>query len=552
MLHHKSSRRHFLQGLGGITLAVPLLPSLMSRAEAQSVTAPKFFVSTWVGHGGVSAENTYPLDPHVTFTDTTIAPTDGVDPAHVIKSARLLDLKRTHAQTAAARAQVLEDLDNGMSRVSPLIGSFVSDALLAKMNLLRGIDFLDFGGHTRGYLGNFANNDGEGDPASATPTVDYAISQSPSFYAAGERALLKAPVVTVGGPQLSTFPSGSGVGRNPFSTHRVGELFDLLFAGVRTEPGQVDPRASLVDRVFADYSRTARGAFGPGRRISREDRGRLEEHMAGMQAIGDRMKALVTAGCTVPPTMPRDVRDEYARNGEADWEWTGNLRTPSERISDQRAVCELTNMLLVSAFSCGTTRMAVLNIPSLLEQWDPETFRTPTHTPTQRTDSHELVFHNHMLEDRQRHILLSQRFFFQHIYVDLLEKMSRAQVLPGVSILDRAVAYWGSESGPSTHNAKSIPTILVGDAGGFFNTGNYVDYTHRTRNIRGQYGNMWQHGVPQNQLLANIAQSMGLARNEYEIGGQPGYGAIRLDTTNNKVPYSPAMVAGMSAKLPII
>jgi hypothetical protein len=159
----------------------------------------------------------------------------------------------------------------------------------------------------------------------------------------------------------------------------------------------------------------------------------------------------------------------------------------------------------------------------------------------------------------------SQRFFFQYGFADLVAKLDAAQVVPGVSMLDQSVVYWSSESGPSTHNAKCLPTILAGGGGGYFSTGNYVDYTNRARVIRARYGDMWYAGLPQNRLLANIAQAMGLTPGEYELddaaygtkfptrGGKvPGYGDPFVEGGDDKVPYLPEVVADMSTKLPVI
>jgi hypothetical protein len=176
-----------------------------------------------------------------------------------------------------------------------------------------------------------------------------------------------------------------------------------------------------------------------------------------------------------------------------------------------------------------------------------------------------MTFHNHFLEDRQRHMMRSQRFFFQYGFADLMARMEATQVVPGVTMLDQALLYWSSESGPSTHNAKCLPTILAGGAGGFFSTGHYVDYTNRARAIRARYGDMWHAGLPQNRLLANIAQAMGLSPAEYELddaayttkfaarGGKvPGYGDPFVEGGDDKVPYLPELVNDMSAKLPVV
>lgn len=562
MHYDRASRRHFLQGLGA-SLALPLLPSLMSRAEAQVAqgSLPKFFVAFWHGHGGVSDENTYPIPSTVSLTSQSLYP------AHALRTARLMDVKRTHAQTASARTVVLPDWDSGAPRVSPLIGAFVPDTLLAKMNVLRGIDFLHWGGHTRGFLGDFVNRDGGADNGLANvriPSIDYVLGQSAKVYSAAERPLVKAPSVSIRADRVSTYRSGTGTAANPYSASNLGALFDLLFANVRTTPGQTDPRASLVDRVHADYVRTSRGAFGPGRRISREDRVRLEEYVAGVQTIGDRLRATVSAGCSVP-TVSQAQRSISNREGEADWEWSNAPVGTSARQAETKDALELSNLILVSAMQCGSTRVAVRLLSSLLDQWNPTVFNTASQFEAQRTDAHGMCFHNHFLEDRQRLIMQTQRFNFEHAFVDLCRKLDATQVVPGVSMLDQAVVYWSAESGTSTHNAKCLPSILAGGGGGFFRTGNYVDFTNEARAIRGRWGDMWRAGVPQNRLLANFCQAMGLTPAEYELsdaayatkfasrgGLVPGYGDPFIEPGDNLVPYLPEQLSDMSAKLPII
>lgn len=568
MHYDRSSRRHFLRGLTGATLALPFLPSLMSRAEAQATQSalPRFFMAFWHGHGGVSAENTYPIDT-VSLTTQNLYPAATGVPAHDLRFGRLVDLKRTHAQTAASRMQVLPDFDNGAARLSPLIGSFVPDSLLAKMNVLRGIDMLTWGGHTRGFLGDFVNRDGDADNGLANvriPTIDAVLGQSSKFYSPQERPLVKAPSLAVGADRLSTYRSGAGVARNPYSANRLGELFDLLFNQVQTTPGQVDARASLVDRVHQDYVRTTRGASGPGRRIGRDDKLRLEEYVDGVQTVSTRLRAMVSAGCTVP-ALTAAQRPIAQREGESDWDWSTAPAGTTARVAESREALEVGNLLLVSAMQCGSTRAVVRIVSSLRDQWNPTVFNTASQFEGQRTDSHAMCFHNHFMEDRQRLIMQTQRFNFEYGFVDLCRKLEAAQVVPGVSMLDRSLVYWSAESGPSTHDAKSVPAILAGGAGGFFRTGNYVDYTHQTRAIRAQYGNMWRAGVPQNRLLANILQAMGLAPADYELsdaayatkfparaGRVPGYGDPFVQGGDDRVPYLSVQINDMSAPLPVI
>ncbi len=567
MKYQRLNRRHFLQGLGGATLTLPFLPSLMGRAEAQTITAPRFFVSTWVGHGGMSTENTYPLEGHAPLTAAQLTADVAGDGPHVAHWGELLALKRTHAEGDAYRQQAMPDLDGGAARFSPLVGAFVEDSLLARMNVLRGIDFLTFGGHTRGYLGNFPNRDGGIDNGLAdapVPTIDAVIAGSDRFYSTADRLLLRAPVVNASSTHLSTFRSGTGVANNPYQVRTLGEWFNLLFQGLSTTPGEVDPRVSLVDKIHADYVRLSRGAFGPGRRLSQADRIRLEEYVEGVQNISDRMRTTATAGCTVP-TVTQAERGLRLREGEADWDWGGAPGMPEARVAEQRQVLELTNMMLVNAFMCGVTRMMVRQFSSLRDQWDPTTFNTPSEFETQRTDAHGMVFHNHFLQDRQTHMLQTQRFFFQYGFTDLVRRMAQAQVLPGVTLLDQALVHWSSESGPTTHDAKSVPSIVAGSGGGAWQTGRYIDYTNRTRAIRGRWGNMWRAGLPQNRLLASFARAMGLSPADYELsdaaygtsfpgrGGRvPGYGDPFIEPGDDRPPYPPAMLAEMSEKLPLL
>jgi hypothetical protein len=477
-------------------------------------------------------------------------------------------LKRTHAQTAAARAVAITDFDNGAARISPLLGSFFSDALLQKLNVVRGIDMLTWGGHTRGYLGNFTNRDGGVDNGLANapvPSLDWVLAQSSKFYSAAERAQLKAPAVMLSG-NLSSARSGSGVAGSSFHANSPGELYDLVFAGVTQRQGQVDPRVGLVDRVYGDYARVSKGAFGPGRRISADDRVRLSEYMDNMKSIGDRLRASVPAGCA-PPTLTNTQRNSGGpRNGEADWEWTGAAATPALRLADQKVALQLVNSMIINAFLCGTTRICVQQYPSLIDQFDPAIFNTASQLEAQRTDAHAMVFHNHPMQDRQQLILQTQRVLMEFGFVDLMSRMASTQVLPGVSLLDQSLLYWGSECGHNTHDAKGLPTLLAGGAGGYFKTGNYVDYTHDTRLITGQYGTKWYAGLPQNRLLANIAQALGLAPDDYELsdaayatkfpsrGGKvPGYGdPFYQGQYDDRVAYPAASINDMSSKLPLI
>lgn len=564
MKYNRLTRRHVLQGLG-ISLALPLLPSLSARADG-GAALPKFLVSQWYPHGGISVENTYPIyGTSSALTSSTMFAATGAEPAHHLSSAKLVDLKRTHAQVSAQRLQVLPDYDNGAARVSPLIGSFVSDAVLQQLNVLLGVDLMHYCGHTRGYLGNFSNRDGipTGLADVPIPTIDAVIANSTNFYSAAERASQKAPAIGVfGGELLSSVVSGSGVATNPFHANSIGDLFQLLFQGVSSTPGTVDPRVAVVDRVYADYHRVVSASSAPGRRISLEDKARLTEYMDNVKGISDRMRAIAASSCDLPPTPTAAQKAQQLRNPDYQW-GAGTPTTAAGQASLQRSTLELANMLLVHAFQCGTTRIAIQKLPGLHVKWDPNYFNDASTSGA--SDTHQQLFHRHAEVARQQYLMETQRFLFQYAYVDLIERMRTTQVVPGVSMLDQSLVYWAAECGPVTHQGMALPAILAGKAGGFFKTGNYVDYRNFERPVsRGPQA--FNFGVPQNRLLGTICQAMGLAPAEYELSdavygtkfpgrggkvpgyGDPGFGIAGL----NKTPFPQAELNAMSDALPVV
>lgn len=566
MAYDSLSRRHVLRGLGA-SLTLPLLPSLMPKAHA-AAPLPKFFVATWYPHGGISRENSYPL-LGTSFTQATMFPAMGTEPAHLIRHGRLTALKRTHASTVAMRSQVLPDSDAGAARVSPLIGSFVPDAILEKMNVLLGVDYLWSGGHNRSFLGNTANIDGTVPTTRSRigiQTIDAVIAQAAGFYSSAERLLLKAPSLTTGGGgavRLSSTLNGATVRDNPYTARSLDQLYGSLFGGVSSQPGTVDPRASVVDRVRLEYQQLVGASSTTGRRISLEDKQRLTAYMDEVQAISDRMRALGSAACSVPPALSTADGRRILRG--PDYEWGAG--TPTDAMGQdllQRQYLELMNMLLVKAFQCGTTRIAVVQYPPHHEKWNPNQFGD---APTSgATDSHQLLFHQHGRQERQQYLVEAQRFLFRYGFVDLAQRMNAVELVPGVSLLDQAVAYWSSECGPTTHWAYDVPTITVGGGGGFFKTGHFVDYRNTARNLSLYNTPGWFFGVPQNQVLANLCQAMGLTPAQYELsdanytlkfpgrGGKvPGYGDPAPGYPPfNKAPFLQHQLEAMSDKLPIV
>ncbi|HET9957206.1 MAG TPA: hypothetical protein VFQ61_22065, partial [Polyangiaceae bacterium] len=153
-------RRLFLRGAGGAVLALPVLPSLLHprAARAEASAAPKCFVHFRTPHGGVSTSNMWPADSALTETSSY---------THEIR-----------------RGALSANVSNGTSSVSPVLSAssgVLTPALLAKMNILRGLDIPTAMAHNFGAALGYYDVDHQ-TPARPTATVDQVLAYSPAFY----------------------------------------------------------------------------------------------------------------------------------------------------------------------------------------------------------------------------------------------------------------------------------------------------------------------------------------------------------------------------------
>ncbi len=154
MKYDSLSRRHFLQGVGGSLLALPLLPSLMPRAHASSLPTNKFLVLISSGHGGTGHNSDwYPAElvdnlESAKLTKQVLFPAAGASlPEHIIRHARLKNILSTGS------GHEMGNVDNGTPRLSYILGSFLNP-YLDKMNFIRGMDgAMSYYGHSWGVYG---------------------------------------------------------------------------------------------------------------------------------------------------------------------------------------------------------------------------------------------------------------------------------------------------------------------------------------------------------------------------------------------------------------
>jgi hypothetical protein len=180
---------------------------------------------------------------------------------------------------------------------------------------------------------------------------------------------------------------------------------------------------------------------------------------------------------------------------------------------------QLYNDVVAAAFICGTSRVATI---MSTEHWS-------TDPSTGGEAWHQEVAHRSAEPDgvRQQAMLDSHREFFEAVFLDLANKLD-VEEADGRTFLDNSLLFWTQESGATTHDPVSMPVVTAGSAGGYFRTGQYVDYRDRentsmAHDYMPEY-ELLRPGISYNQWLANVLYSMGVPREEFEREGFAGYG----------------------------
>jgi len=519
-----SSRRHFLRGIGGTILALPFLPSLTQRAFAAPApySPNKCFFAIGTDHGGVWGANMYPGDS-------------------------VLDQQQQYAGRAVRYGSLPTTIEaNGATVLSEVCqAAALTPELIGKFNILRGVDVpYRISHHSGGHLGNFAETvgqtlDGKDARHALTASVDQFIAWSSTFYSAADLSdRMTQRSFNVGSGKMSwNFASPStrtgNVVQQPSYDNNLS-LFNFFF-NPGTAYNGVD--GYIIDRVKASYDRLRANP-----RLSRGDRMRLDQHVERMFEI-ERKLAVVQQIQGTPPEPTVDTNSEtsshaFPHNPEAN-----------------AIYCQLMNDVIVAAFSTGISRVGT---------W----FQNIKFADQLINDWHGQVAHGGFgADDAQAWTLGWNQGTFEHVMVDLAAKMDAVDMGDGTTLLDNSLLMFSQEAGQVTHHTGvvSFPIVTAGSAGGYFNTGMFVDFSNQdvvyddlvelqADNDRVQSESP---GLYYNQYLATVLQSMGVAPTEYERfadfnSGEPtkGYGLHHVDA-ERAADYAEAKLV-MGDPLPVI
>lgn len=489
------TRRQFLIGAGGFTLALPVLPSLLVEkaygADPILMRKPRLW---WMmtNHGAALERAFFPDASPLTDTQ---------------------QLFGDHSVAAGALRATTSGSDAALSPILHAPASLLTDRRLAQINVLRGLDIpFGIGHHTGGHLGNYARNealggagrDAQSDPR---PTIDQLLAWSPSFYA--DLSAVRERALVMGTREISfgfSNPSAaSGTVQNIRGAQSSLELFHRIFVPAGTPHGG---RVPVVDRVLQSYQRLRNG----NRRLSAADRQRLDDHMDRIAELQRKLNVAVPVAC-------------------------GGVATPSDdsalhaslEPADAVRYAQLYNEVVAAAFICGASRIAAIGIA------DEQRFVDFA------GDWHSDVAHHWLDAPKQDLLERSYQSIFQNVFLDMVARLD-VEEAGGLSYLDNSLLVWSQESGMSTHDPLSLPVLTAGSAAGFFRTGLSVDY-RRVGNADSKFqplldADATYAGMLYNQFLASVLQAMGMPPSEFERWGHKGYGLTLVEKAGVSLPFA--------------
>lgn len=499
------TRRQMLYGAGGVALGLPFLRSLVpGPAYGQEVeyVAPKRFFAMTTGHGGVFESAMFPSESLLSQSSTL------------------------YTGLTVRRGSLAATVSGGQRRVSEVLrapeASFPAE-LVGKMNVLWGLDIPFYiAHHSGGHLGNFARNDGNGDDGRNVqgawqPTIDQLMAWSESFYPDIDN-IKRRSIVTGSVGRMSYFwstPSNrSGTIQEVQRSTNAQSLFNEVFVPEETMDPEEPKRPPIVDRVLENY----RSLRQSNRRLSSEDRRRLDDHIDRLAELQRRVNA-------VPEPL-------------AACRLAGPPGTGGNYVGEMQALLDV----VVAAFLCGTSRVAVMGI-------------TESNFVADNGDWHQSVAHQWHLAEPQAKLQEANRGAFQNVLLYLARQLD-VEEAPGVTVLDNSLLTWSQECGMETHEASSMPVVTFGGAGGALRTGNFCDYRNRTaKGMRSTYGSERGYsGLLYNQWLATCLLAMGVPRSEWqniEHNGAAGYGNPYV-STDYALTHVPGVVENASDLLPFL
>lgn len=485
-------RRRFLLGAGGTALVIPTLSSLFGRDAAAGEAAPTRNFVSWRISNGCYGHHWYP-------SADALAGLELVEPN--------------------VRELALGAIDGP---ISPILDA-AFDPFRDKATLLRHIDRLDWSDHNdaNGLWGwsNVEPSLAGVDLAGLPPSIDQLIATK----LGGGVVPLNLTIYwseTGRSPSYSTTADGQLVNApGLFPEQAFAQLFtnfdvdDTVAARMRAQ------RLTMVDRVLDHYH-----ALREHPRLSAADRVALDQHIEHMHTLELQLASPIACA---PPPAPAEF-----------------LFNPEVTSAGAQAQVDIA----VAAMRCGLARVVNFYI-------DPDYLLNGA--------LHGVVGGHHgasHIDDPVAvlSVLNAQRWSMGYLF-DFLAKLDATENPDGTTLLDDSLVLLNNEIGnqsgtsggenPDDHDLNHLgvdcQVMLFGSCGGALRTGHLIDY--RTDFQRSRWSRYI--GTAYNRVLVSCMLAMGLEPDDWEVGGQPGYGDVRGGPLGS-TPPDKVVLGDMRAYLP--
>ncbi|WP_438007918.1 DUF1552 domain-containing protein [Sorangium sp. So ce321] len=240
------------------------------------------------------------------------------------------------------------------------------------------------------------------------------------------------------------------------------QMYSRIFANADLSDTELQrliaERQSVLDFLKDDIGRLQK-------RVSSEDKSRLEAHLGGLRNIEQRLQSSAVS-CT-----PLEMPEKFDPRAMENYPKVGRLQTD----------------LMLLAHICGMTRVSTFMWANA-DSWQyypwigvNEEHHELSHAGDEDASANEkLVKINAWHSEQVKYVL---------------DQLALAKEVDGSSVLDNTLLLWGNELGAgNTHTYKDIPWVLAGGAGGYFKMGRYMKYAD----------------LPHNNLLVSVCNAMGL------------------------------------------
>lgn len=485
MYYCNKSRRQFLVGAGKTLLALPLLPSLLpAEAYAQSAVAPKRIMMFWFDHNNLNV-----MWPNKALATSAIG-TSGS------KEVLLRSLGSTSAFSTVLNNARYESLKNA-----------------DQLTIIRGLDASIAYGSSHGNfpLAQAMDRNSEG----GYPTIDTVFEQSKTLYPdstpANVRKAIRVDLLGAGGLFYQKVGSNAQVIPGYDNYTGLKKFYNEVFSGLTggtTVPADntAQLKSNILNRVFGAYTE-----FKNGRRISADDKARLDQHMG---YISDLQKSLaqaapVTNSCS-KPTEPGAQVDPKVYNA-------------------------VYLDLLALAFKCGLTKVGAMTFEGHDPQWIPGLSGLGTNVHDAMHGSVGNAMQRTAYEVWWKYFtnLIADRFLAP---LDVMEGNTGRTYVQNMVTTMLCAGGLQDLGGDNGHNGMDNQQILIGNMGGALRSGNYVVMPTRKPYT--------MTGMPYNCFLITLLKLMGVPPSEYAYATPNGqgfgyYGQFPADHPMKSRFYSP-------------